>query len=62
MKPTVTKKTTITADQITQYGKSQTRSLHLEPNVIAYFGQLLLGSSTVRSSVTGIRVNGALPK
>ena len=59
MKPTVT---TVSPDQITQYGKSQTRSLHLEPNVIAYFGQLLLGYSTVRSSVAGIRVNSTLPK
>ena len=57
-------KVTVTAEQILLYGKRQSRSLHLEANVIAYFGQLVssLSSGTVRRGVTGKGVNGLLSK
>jgi hypothetical protein len=54
----------VTAEQILLYGKRQSRSLHLEANVIAYFGQLVssLSSGTVRRGVTGKGVNSLLSK
>jgi hypothetical protein len=56
-------KVTVSPEQILLYGKRQSRSLHLEVNVIAYFGQLVssLSSGTVRRSVTGTGVNRLLP-
>lgn len=54
----------VTPEQILEYGKRQSRSLQLEVNVIAYFGQIFqrpLSLAVVRR-VTGVRVNGVLPQ
>jgi hypothetical protein len=52
-----------TPEQIILYGKRQSRLIHLEANVIGYFGhifrQKLSGSAAARS-VTAVRVPGAL--
>ena len=57
---------TVTPDQIILYGKCQSRSLQLEVNVIAYFGQVfqreLFRSLTVVRGVTHARVDSVLPK
>lgn len=53
----------VTPDQIITYGKAKSRSLHLEVNVIAYFGQILCPALlTVRPSVTAGSVLRLLPK
>ena len=62
--PSVKQKESVTAEQIILYGKRQSRSLHLEANVIAYFGQLVssITGTTVGGSVTRPRVLRPLPK
>ena len=54
----------VSPEQILAYGKRQSRSLQLEVNVIAYFGQLFQRQSslTVISGITGTRVNRILPQ
>ena len=58
---------TVTPEQIVLYGKTRSRSLQLEVNVIAYFGQILqkgtpvAPSLTVRPSVTAGGVLRPLP-
>ena len=55
----------ITAEQILFYGKRQSRSLQLDGNVIAYFGQIFQKSSsrvTVCGPVTAVPANRPLPK
>ena len=37
----------ITAEQILVYGKRQSRSLQLDGNVVAYFGQIFQKSATL---------------
>ena len=59
--------TSLTPEQILLYGKRQPRLIHIEANVVAYFGNLfrqnLLGSaSTVRITHAASNISRALPK
>ena len=53
-----------TPEEILEYGKRRSRSLQLEVNVIAYFGQVFQRelSLTVVRGVTHARVDRVLPK
>ena len=54
-----------TPDQILLYGKRQSRLIHLEANVIGYFGHLfrrnLTGRATSVRTVAAVRVSPTLP-
>lgn len=53
----------VTPEQILLYGKRQSRLIHLEANVIGYFGHIFrqkMSSSAAARAVTAIRVPGAL--
>jgi hypothetical protein len=53
-----------TPEQILLYGKRQSRLIHLEANVIGYFGHIFrekLSSRTVTRSITAAGVSRTLP-
>jgi len=57
----------ITADQILLYGNRQSRLIHLEANVIGYFGHIfrksaILASGASRPPIAAVRVLREVPR